>query len=45
MKVYQAQKLAPVKGDWVTIVKEDLNMVKIGLNEHGQKTSQRSHIQ
>ena len=32
-KIYHAQKRDPIKGDWVTIVKEDLNTVNINMDE------------
>ena len=33
-KIYHAQKRDPIKGDWVTIVQEDLNTVKINMDEN-----------
>ena len=32
-KIYNAQKQDPIKGDWVTLVKEDLKLVNIHLSD------------
>ena len=32
-KIYKAQKQDPINGDWITLVKEDLKLVNIHLND------------
>ena len=43
-KIYNAQKLDPVKGDWVTLVKEDLETIEIHLSEEEIVKTKKTHF-
>ena len=41
-RIYNAQKRDPIKGDWVTLVQEDLKTMKIYLNEEEINKTKKS---